>query len=229
MSLEKSFQERISNLRDHASLLSDACFRFREQLKLNKIINIGSRLRVLICSGRGNNLLFELAKQVGESFRVLVLKNIWTTQTEKYDIKTGLIVHDVIKNELLTKPYPNQPTLPIISLDQKFIKFLVEDDFESWLDNGFLIDWEIPNNHKATPEISRLTPMKLIKCYADKEASHADSEFAKEFGCPVENLAKEYTFNGNKIKIPVVYNYIYQIAMVVGQLSADFASRHERR
>lgn len=213
----KTHEQRLRDLKDHASLLDEACVRFREQHKLYEIRNIATRLRILLDNRRGNDLLFDLAQ--GKALKVLVLDKYMEMTITEIETGSGKILQKVTKRKLQTKPIPDQPTLPIITTRYDFLPWLKETDLKEWLSNGFLMDWEVPNNEGTTPKITRLTPIKLINSFADKEASHSDKEFSKDFGAPFEKEIEEYIFNSKPITIPVIYNYLYQIGQVAAQLS----------
>lgn len=219
----KTFEQRVNDLLDHATLLSEACERFRQQHKLNEVRNIATYLRTLVCLGRGNNLLFELT--INNPLMILVLENHIEMTIQEIEPNTGNIIQIVTKRKLLTNPIKNQPTLPIITTKSNFAPWLKNVVFQEWLENGFLMDWEVPNDTGQTPEITRLTPRKLIKCYANKEASHSDKYFANEFGCSFNEEKELYVFNGKKMMIPIVYNYLYQIGQVTAKLSIDYCSQ----
>lgn len=213
--MQKTAEQRLNDLREHATLLEEACTRFREQHKLNEVRNIATRLRVLLGEGKGNNLLFDLMPNL----KILVLESHVEMIITEIESETQKIVRTVTKRKLRTKPIANQPTLPIITTNHEFLPWLKEVDFKNWIQQGFLMDWEIPNDQGTTPKITRLTPHKLIKAYADKEASHSDKDYCeKEFGAPFEKEEEIYNFNGKTMPIPVIYNYLYQIGQVTAKL-----------
>src|SRR5689334_16805134 len=95
MRKDKTFEQKLLDLNSHVLLLSEACDRFRHQHKLNEIINIAHQLRVLVCKGRGNNLLFRLAAEKGQKFKLLVLKNTISLTVTETEPDTNKIVQHV--------------------------------------------------------------------------------------------------------------------------------------
>ncbi len=65
----KTFQERLNDLKSHTKLLSDACDRFISGYNSDEVKNIGVRLRVIVGSGKGSGLLFELANETNDEFQ----------------------------------------------------------------------------------------------------------------------------------------------------------------
>lgn len=227
MTKQKTFEQRLNDLYEHSILLSEACQRFRELHKLYEIRTIASKLRILIDSRHGNNLLFDLTKNYGP-LKIFVLESHIEMTITEIEQGTNNIIQQVTKRELVTNPIKGQPTLPIITTRSDFVPWLKEVNFEEWLDNGVFVDWVIPNDPGKTSEITRLSPRKLIKAYADTEASHSDKSYAKDFGCSVEELSKSYIFAGKPIIMPVMYNYLYQIGQTTAKLSLDFYNQNKK-
>lgn len=222
--LIKSFNHRVKDLKDHAELLMEACERFLKEGKLNEIRNIASRLRVLAGKGRGNGLLFDLAQDVRLDVLILDMR-VELTLTET--APDGTVLQTITKRKLVTNPFPGQPTLPVITLNQAFRPWLKEMDIREWLKDGYLMDWEAPAVAGKAASLITLTPQKLIHAYADKEAAHADREYCEELRAPFETMVENYTMGGRKMNIPVIYNYLYQIGRVVSLLSTNFLTARE--
>ncbi len=226
MRKQKNFTQRLGDLHEHATLLSEACDRFYQQHKLNEIRNISARLRILICcSKRGeDNILFKLTEN--DPPRLFVLQNYCEIKITEIEAGSDKVVQEVVKRKLITKPIIGQPTLPIITTRDDFAPWLANVVFEDWLENGTVMDWEIPSDRGETSKIIRLSPRQLIKAYADTEASHSDKEFAKEFGRSVEEERESYIFNGKPLVMPVVYNYLYQIGKETAKVALDFCNQN---
>lgn len=72
---------------------------------------------------------------------------------------------------------------------------------------------------------ARFTPQTLINRYAGQEAAHSDPSYGT-FGSPVESVTMQYDVEGAQIVVPVVYEHLAQVGVVVSNLSLEFAIRH---
>ena len=223
MKKQKDFKQRLSDLNEHATLLSEACERFFNQHKTNEVRNIASRLRTLVCFGRGDNLLIDLTRN--NPLKIWALKSHIMIILQEIDPVTGVVVQDVRKRKLFDKI--EEETLPILTTRNDYSPWLEEVLLEEWLESGILLDWEVPNDLGQTPIIETLSPRKLIKAYADTEGSHSDNSYAKEFGSSVEILKESYIFNDKPMTMPVVYNYLYQIGNEVAKVALSFCERNQ--
>ena len=220
MAKRKDFKARQEDLRSHATLLSEACDRFIDGYKLDEIRNIGVRLRALVGAGKGNGLLFELAKQTGDRFQVMALDQYGVLRIAEIEHGTGRIVQEVEKKALLTK-IPGR--LPIVfPLNGKASLYRLID-LKDWIETGFLLDWDVPDE-KGTSKVTRFTPQVLINRYAGQEGAHSDSDYGV-FGGPVESLKMEYSVGDKSLIVPVVYEYLYQIGRAVADISLEYLEK----
>lgn len=225
MKKQKDFKQRLSDLNEHATLLSEACERFFNQHKTNEVRNIASRLRTLVCIGRsgGDNLFIDLTRN--SPVKIWALKSYAMIILQEIDPVTGVVVQDARKRKLFDKI--EEETLPILTTRNDYSPWLEEVLLEEWLESGILLDWEVPNDLGQTPIIETLSPRKLIKAYADTEGSHSDNSYAKVFGSSVEILKESYIFNDKPMTMPVVYNYLYQIGNEVAKVALSFCERNQ--
>lgn len=221
-SMQKSFAQRLEDLRSHAQLLLDSCNRFAANHNFDEIKNIGVRLRVLVGSQRGDGLLFELANEVQEVLRALKLNQHGFLQITEVE-PTGKIVQQVKKRALFTQLPGGR--LPIVFSEKDGQSLYSSVELNEWLENGFLLDWEVPDGDK-TPKMRSFTPRFLIERYAGQEAVHAEPGHGV-FGAPVESVTMEYTLNGQKLIVPIVYEYLFQIGITVADLALEFIRKQK--
>ncbi len=220
----KEFSARLADLESHATLLVEACSRYRGNFNFNEIKNIEVRLRVLAGSGKGSGLLFELAAESNEKFEICALNQYGILKITEIERGTEKIIQEVEKKSLMTQ-FPGM-RLPI-AFDPDSVQPLYKViELKDWIENGFLLDWEVPVQG-ASPKISTFTPQQLINRYAGQEAAHSDSTHGS-FGQSVETLTMQIsTPTGDICMVPVVYEYLYQIGMTVGQISHRFVSKYK--
>lgn len=221
--MPKDFKQRLEDLRSHAKLLMDACNRFSAEHNFDEVRNIGVRLRVLVGSQKGDGLLFELAKERGDVFSVMKLNQHGFIQITEVDRQTGKIVQQVKKRALFTQIPGGR--LPIVFTEKDGQSLYSLIDLGEWLEDGFLLDWEVPNEGK-TPKIRNFTPRFLIERYAGQEAAHADPTHGV-FGAPVESLTMEYNLKDRKLIVPIVYEYLFQIGITVAKIALDYFEKHK--
>jgi len=222
--MQKDFYERLEDLRSHAQLLLESCNRFAANHNFDEIKNIGVRLRVLVGSQRSDSLLFELAKNTKDSFRIMKLNQNGFIQITELDSKTGKIVQQVKKRSLFTQLAGGR--LPIVFSEKTEHSLYSSVELNEWLESGFLLDWEVPDEGR-TPKMRSFTPRFLIERYAGQEAAHADSTHGV-FGSPVESLTIEYTQKDQKLIVPVVYEYLFQIGTTVAGIALEFFNKHKK-
>lgn len=221
--MDKNFHQRLDDLRSHAKLLIEACNRFSTEHDFDEVRNIGIRLRVLVGSQKGDGLLFALARETNDVFFVMKLNQHGFIQITEVENKTGKIVQQVKKRALLT----NIPggRLPIIFMEKEGQSLYSSVNLNEWLEEGFLLDWEVPSEGK-TPKMRSFTPRFLIERYAGQEAAHAD-ETHGVFGAPVETLTMEYNLKDRKLIVPVVYEYLFQIGSTVASIALEYFNKHK--
>lgn len=216
----KPIEARIDDLRRHAVLLQEACHRFTSEHRHDEVLNIGVRLRVLVGSGNGSGLLLELAKESGEKLSVMTLNSYGVLKITEIEHGTGRIVQEVEKKAIFTQ-MPGR--LPIVYQENGQGLYL-RRDLSEWLREGFLIDWDVPDGKGGT-KVARFTPQALINRYAGQEAAHSDPTYGT-FGSPVESVTMQYNVNSKQIVVPVVYEYLAQIGVVIAHVATEFANRH---
>lgn len=221
--MEKDRKKRINDLGSHARLLLDACKRFSETHNFDEIRNIGVRLRVLIGTGRGSGVLFELSDETGDSFDVMVLNQYGVLRITEIEHGTGKVVQSVERKALITQ-IPGR--LPIVFSEQLAKPLYVRMSLKEWIEDGFLLDWEAPNNGK-TPIMKRFTPRELVNRYAGQEAAHSDSSYGT-FGQDIESLTLEYVNGTTRTVVPVVYEYLYQIGNTVGAIALNYVESQQK-
>src|SRR3990167_9835498 len=101
--MQKDFKQRLEELRSNAKLLVDACDRFISNHDFDEVRNIGVRLRLLVGTQKGDGLLFDLAKQSGDTFSVMKLNQHGFLQITEIEHGTGRIVQQVKKRALFTQ------------------------------------------------------------------------------------------------------------------------------
>jgi hypothetical protein len=216
----KSIEIRINDLRRNAVLLQEACQRFFSEHRHDEVLNIGVRLRVLVGSGKGSGLLLELAQEKGEKLSVLTLNAYGVLKLAEVENETGRIIQEVEKKAIFTQ-MPGR--LPIVFPENEYGLY-ARRDLAAWLEEGFLIDWDVPDG-KGGSKVARFTPQALINRYAGQEAAHSDPTHGK-FGSPVESVTMHYNIEGKQIVVPVVYEYLAQIGVVVAHVATEFANKH---
>jgi len=221
--MEKVHKKRVDDLGSHARLLLDACKRFSETHNFDEIKNIGVRLRVLVGSGRGSGILFELADESGDSFYVMVLNQYGVLRITEIEDETGRIVQSVERKALITQ-IPGR--LPIVFSERLANPLYVRVPLKEWIEDGFLLDWEVPNNGK-TPIMKRFTPRELIDRYAGQEAAHSDSGYGT-FGQDIEGYVLEYVNGTTRTVVPVVYEYLYQVGNTVGAIALNYIESQQK-
>ena len=221
-SASKPLSTRIEDLRKHAQLLQEACLRFTTVHRHDEILNIAVRLRVLVGSGNGNGLLLNLASETSEELIVMTLNSYGVIKITEVESGTGRIIQEVEKKSIFTQ-IPGR--LPIVFLEDEHALY-VRKDLATWLQDGFLIDWEVPDGNGGS-KVSRFTPQSLINRYAGQEAAHSDSIYGK-FGSPVESVTMQYNVGKNQIVVPVVYEYLAQVGSVVASLALEFVKTHSQ-
>jgi hypothetical protein len=218
--IKKTFSNRVDDLRRHAQLLLEACRRFNDNYKHDEILNIAVHLRVIVGSGNGSGLLFDLAKETQEDFSVMTLNSYGVLKITEIENGTGRVVQEVEKKALFTQ-MPGR--LPIVFVEGEGSLYR-EQNLLDWIENGFLLDWDVPDG-KGGSKVARFTPQYLINRYASQEAAHSDPTFGT-FGTPVENVTMQYNVAGKQLVVPVVYEYLAQVGIVVSEVALDFASKH---
>ncbi|HLD14886.1 MAG TPA: hypothetical protein VJB18_09255 [Burkholderiales bacterium] len=221
--MEKAHKKRVDDLGSHARLLLDACKRFSETHNFDEIKNIGVRLRVLVGSGRGSGVLFELADESDDGFDVMVLNQYGVIRVTEIEHGTERVIQSVERKALITQ-IPGR--LPIVFSERLAKPLYVRMPLREWIENGFLLDWEVPNNGK-TPIMKRFTPRELINRYAGQEAAHSDSGYGT-FGQDVESLTLEYVNGTTRTIVPVVYEYLYQIGNTVGAIALNYIESQQK-
>lgn len=221
--MEKERKKRVADLGSHARLLLDACRRFSETHNFDEIRNIGVRLRVLIGTGRGSGVLFELLDEMGDSFDVMVLNQYGVLRITEIEHGTGKVVQSVDRKALITQ-IPGR--LPIVFSEQLANPLYVRMSLKEWIEDGFLLDWEVPNNGK-TPSMKRFTPRELVNRYAGQEAAHSDPSYGA-FGQDIESLTLEYVNGTTRTVVPVVYEYLYQIGNTVGAIALNYVALQQK-
>jgi hypothetical protein len=216
----KIFSVRVDDLRKHAQLLLEACQRFSEDHRHDEVLNIAVRLRVLVGSGNGSGLLFDLANETKEELSVMTLNSYGILKITEIENGTGRIIQDVEKKAISTQMPGRLPIVFIEGADSLYRK----QDLLGWIKDGFLLDWDVPDG-KGGAKVARFTPQTLINRYAGQEAAHSDPTYGK-FGAPVESVTMQYNVAGKQLVVPVVYEYLVQVGVVVGRAALDFAARH---
>jgi len=217
---KKSHSNRFDDLRKHAQLLMEACQRFKDNHKHDEILNIAVRLRVLVGSGNGNGLLFDLANETHYDMTVMVLNSYGILKLTEIENGTGKVLQEVEKKALFTQ-MPGR--LPIVFVEGDTALYRQQNLLE-WIAIGFLLDWDVPDGQEGTPKVTRFTPQYLINRYTNQEAAHSDSTYG-HFGGPVESLTMQYNVNGTQLVVPIVYEYLAQIGEVVSAVALDFVSK----
>ncbi len=156
--MEKAHKKKVDDLGSHVRLLLDACKRFSDTHNFDEIKNIGVRLRVLVGSGRGSGILFELADESDDGFDVMVLNQYGVIRVTEIEHGTERIIQSVERKALITQ-IPVR--LPIVFSERLAKPLYVRMPLREWIENGFLLDWEVPNNGK-TPTISDSLPESLL-------------------------------------------------------------------
>ena len=100
---DKTFQERLLDLKSHAKLLTDACDRFIANYDSDEVKNIGVRLRVIVGTGKGIGLLFELAKDTNDKFEIMALNQYGLLKISETDNETGQLIQEKEKRYYLLK------------------------------------------------------------------------------------------------------------------------------
>ncbi len=213
----KTFQEKLADLASHAKLLSDACDRFITQHDFDEVKNIGVRLRVIVGTGKGNGLLFRLAKETSDRFDIMVLNQHGILKISEIDNESGKIIQEKEKKALLTKLPGRLPIAFPIRNDGQIYKII---SLQKWIGNGFLLDWDVPKEGGDTDNV-RFTPQYLINKYAGEAAAHSDVTYGTFCG-PIENITMEYTLKDKYIVVPIVYEYLYQIGRTVSEVSQSY-------
>ncbi len=221
--MKKDFQQRLEDLRSHAQLLLDSCDRFAVDHNFDEVKNIGIRLRVLVGSQSGDGLMSELAAETKDIFSVMKLNQNGFIQITEMDSTTGKIVQQVKKRALFTQLAGGR--LPIVFAEKDGQSLYSSIDLSEWLENGFLLDWEVPDEGR-TPKMRSFTPRFLIERYAGQEAAHADSTHGV-FGSPVESLTMEYSLKDQKLIVPVVHEYLFQIGLTVANIALEFVRKYK--
>lgn len=219
-STTKAFSVRIDDLRKHAQLLLEACQRFSEDHRHDEILNIAVRLRVLVGSGNGSGLLFDLANETNEELSVMALNSYGVIKITEIENDTGRIIQDIEKKAIFTQMPGRLPIVFIEGGDSLYRK----QDLLGWIKDGFLLDWDVPDG-KGGAKVARFTPQALINRYAGQEAAHSDPTYGT-FGSPVESVTMQYNAVGKQLVVPVVYEYLAQVGAVVSMAALDFAARH---
>lgn len=217
----KQRDTRLADLREHAQLLIEACDRFFREKKLIEIRNIGVRLRVLVGSGAGSGLLFELASETGDSFQILALTQFGTIKVTEIEPVTQRVIQQIERRALITT-MPGRLPIAFVASEESLYK---NQDLRDWIETGFLLDWEVPDDKGATPAMKRFTPQVLINRYAGQESAHSDASHGT-FGGPVEAFTMEYAIRDERVVVPVVYEYLAQIGQMVGRVAIDYANQH---
>jgi hypothetical protein len=220
MTKKKDFKARLLDLQSHATLLSEACDRFIKSYKHDETRNIGVRLRALVGTGRGNGLLFELAKQTSDRFLVMALNQYGVIKIAEVEHETDRIVQEVEKKALITT-IPGR--LPIVFPLNSNASIYNSVDLKHWIESGFLLDWDVPDE-RGTSKTIRFTPQVLINRYAGQEGAHSDHGYGV-FGGPVESLTMQYSIHGEIIVVPVVYEYLYQIGRAVAEIALNYIEK----
>jgi len=218
----KNFNIRLGDIRSHAVLLSEACDRFANSHKFDEVKNIGVRLRVLVGTGQGSGILFSLAKETRDCFSVVALNQFCVLRISEIENGTGKTIQEVEKKALLTQ-MPGR--LPIVLSPFTEHSLYRQVDFQEWIENGFLLDWDVPQAN-GSAVVKRFTPQALINRYAGQEAAHADATHGT-FGGPIESLTMQYVIRGETLIVPIVYEYLYQIGRTVAQVALDYADKHK--
>jgi hypothetical protein len=220
MTKKKDFKARLLDMRSHATLLLEACDRFIKDYKYDEIRNIGVRLRALVGTGKGNGLLFELAKETCDKFQVMSRNQYGILKITEMEHGTNRILQEVEKQALLTK-IPGR--LPIVFSFHSENTIYRLKDLREWIESGFLLDWDVPEEN-GTSKTIRFTPQVLINRYTGQEAVHSDSSYGI-FGGPVESLTMEYTIQDKRIIVPIVYEYLFQIGRVVAEIALNYIEK----
>lgn len=137
----KSFLVRVEDLRKHAQLLQEACYRFSAKHRHDEILNIAVRLRVLVGSGSGSGLLLDLVKEKQEVLSVMTLNLYGVLKITEIESGTGRVLQEVEKKTIFTQ-IPGR--LPIVFGEDEHALY-VRKDLVHWLKEGFLIDWDVPD------------------------------------------------------------------------------------
>ena len=219
---EKSFLSRVDDLNKHARLLLEACQRFTEEHKHDEILNIAVRLRVIVGSGKGSGLLFDLAKEKNEEIEVMTLNSYGVMKITEIEDGTNRIVQEVEKKALFTQ-MPGRLPIVFVENDQSLYR---KQNLLEWIENGFLLDWDVPDGSGGS-KVARFTPQFLINRYAGQEAAHSDSTYGT-FGSPVESVTMQYNVSGEQLVVPVVYEYLTQVGNVVAAVALNFVTKHGR-
>ena len=207
---------------DHAKLLKEACDRFIDGYKLHEIKNISVHLRALVGMGRGNGLLFSLSESTNDSFEILALNQYGILRISEIEKETEKIIQEVEKKALITSIPGRLPILLYPGDDRSLYRPV---DLKTWIQEGFLLDWEVPSEDGTTPKISRFSPQLLINRYTGVEGAHSDLTYGA-FGGPVESLTMEYNIKGQTVVVPVVYEYLHQIGTTVSSIALAYVNKH---
>lgn len=217
----KTYQNRLNDLKSNTKLLSDACDRFIGKYDYDEIKNIGIRLRVIVGSGKGSGLLFELARETNDEFQIMTLNQYGLLKITEIDHESGKVVQEKEKKILFTKIPGRLPISFPIREDGQIYKIT---NLQEWIKNGFLLDWDVPQDGGDTETI-RFTPQYLINRYVGQEAAHSDASYGI-FGTPIEGITMEYTLKDKNIVVPIVYEYLYQIGRTVAEVANDYVNSH---
>ncbi len=222
--MNKDFDQRLEDLRSHASLLRAACERFNSELNFDEVRNVGVRLRVIVGSQGDDGLLFDLAGETGDVFRVMKLNQYGLIRITESDPITGKVVQSAEKKALIPQAFGR---LPIIFSDKPDSSIYSSIELKDWVENGFLLDWEVPQGGQ-TPKIKTFSPQFLIERYAGQEGAHASPTHGV-FGTSIESVTVEYVRNGQKVNVPIVYDFLIQIGFAVASIALVYVEKSKTR